>query len=332
MAASSPRVGEDARHIAYCTKCPDPWGLVLEIKFILLGCFVASALYVHYRGRVRHSFKRQVTDHSTFMAPINCLMYLFSKVPTTPYIDVGHFPALQVLQHNWQSIRDEGLALRESGHVKAAGEYNDIGFNSFFKTGWKRFYLKWYDDSHPSAETHCPRTVALLKDLPGIKAAMFAELPPGGRLVRHRDPFAGSLRYHLGLATPGLPGCYIDVDGQRYSWQDGEGVVFDETYIHYAENTTDQDRLILFCDLERPLRYRWASTINHWFGRYILSAATSPNAETDRTGGINRLFSHLYSIRLAAKRFKRSSRTNRRIYYAIKWLVIIAILAAILMP
>jgi beta-hydroxylase len=28
----------------------------------------------------------------------------------------------------------------------------------------------------------------------------------------------------------------FDVDGQRYSWRDGESVVFDETYIHYAEN------------------------------------------------------------------------------------------------
>jgi hypothetical protein len=28
-----------------------------------------------------------------------------------------------------------------------------------------------------------------------------ALLPPGGDLA-HRDPFAGSLRYHLGLSTP----------------------------------------------------------------------------------------------------------------------------------
>ncbi|MGK3430104.1 hypothetical protein ACSLO7_30610, partial [Klebsiella pneumoniae] len=35
--------------------------------------------------------------------------------------------------------------------IKAADKYNDAGFNSFFKTGWKRFYLKWYEDAHPSA-------------------------------------------------------------------------------------------------------------------------------------------------------------------------------------
>jgi beta-hydroxylase len=31
---------------------------------------------------------------------------------------------------------------------------------------------------------------------------MFAMLPANGSLNPHRDPFAGSLRYHLGLITP----------------------------------------------------------------------------------------------------------------------------------
>src|SRR5690606_29326305 len=103
-------------------------------------------------------------------------------------------------------------------------------------TGWKRFYLKWYGQAHPSATELCPRTTALLARLPSIKAAMFAELPHGARLGKHRDPYAGSLRYHLGLVAPGDERCFIDVDGERYVWHEGEGVVFDETYIHFAEN------------------------------------------------------------------------------------------------
>ncbi len=35
-----------------------------------------------------------------------------------------------------------------------------------------------------------------------IKAAMFAELPPKGKLNPHRDPFAGSPRYHPTLNAP----------------------------------------------------------------------------------------------------------------------------------
>jgi aspartyl/asparaginyl beta-hydroxylase (cupin superfamily) len=73
--------------------------------------------------------------------------------------------------------------------------------------------------------------------------------------VQHRDPYAGSLRYHLGLTVPKSPGeCRIFIDGDPYSWRDGEDILFDETYLHYTEITTSDDRLILFCDVERPLK------------------------------------------------------------------------------
>ena len=76
---------------------------------------------------------------------------------------------------------------------------------------------------------------------------MFALLPPGGKLDAHRDPFAGSLRYHLGLVTPNSDKCRILVDGVPRVWRDGEAFMFDETFIHSAENTTDVSRMILFC-------------------------------------------------------------------------------------
>ncbi|SUI84870.1 Aspartyl/Asparaginyl beta-hydroxylase [Serratia quinivorans] len=236
------------------------------MKYIILLLFILCVVYVHYRGRVRYTFWRQLSDHSTFTAPLNVFMYLFSRVPTTPYLQPEQFPELQVLRENWQTIRDEGLQLMAIQQIKASDQFNDAGFNSFFKTGWKRFYLKWYEDSHPSAMSLCPQTTALLRSLPSVKAAMFAELPDGSRLPRHRDPYAGSLRYHLGLITPNDDRCFIEVDGERYSWRDGEGVMFDETYLHFAENQSGQNRLILFCDIERPMRFRWAQGINHWLG------------------------------------------------------------------
>jgi hypothetical protein len=101
---------------------------------------------------------------------------------------------------------------------------------------------------------YCPETVELLKQIPSVKAAMFAVLPAGSELLQHRDPYAGSLRYHLGLITPNSEACNIIVDGQPYAWRDGEDVLFDETYIHWAQNKTDVDRIILFCDVERPIK------------------------------------------------------------------------------
>jgi beta-hydroxylase len=175
-------------------------------QFLVVWAFIGSAVAVHFRGKVRLGFWRQVSDHSTIMAPYNVLMYLFSAVPNRPILQQGLLLELAVLRDNWQVIREEALELFARGRIKAADEYNDWGFNSFFRTGWKRFYLKWYDQALPSAVANCPKTVELVNAIPTVKGAMFASLPPGGRLVQHRDPYAGSLRYHLGLQVPQSPG------------------------------------------------------------------------------------------------------------------------------
>ncbi|MCE4061684.1 lipid A hydroxylase LpxO [Pandoraea sputorum] len=297
------------------------------MKWIVLAIIAACAVYVHFRGKVRHKFFRQLSDHSTFLSPLNVFMYTFSRVPTTPYLKSDNFPELEPLRQNWEAIRAEAMSLLDESRIKASDKYNDVGFNSFFKSGWKRFYLKWYDESHPSANALCPVTTDLVRKIPTIKAAMFAELPHGSRLVRHRDPYAGSLRYHLGLVTPNDDRCYIDVDGQSYSWRDGEGVMFDETYIHYAENQSGQNRIILFCDIERPMKYRWAQAVNRWFGRHLVGAAASPNDAGDRTGGLNKVFKYIYSIRIVGKRLKA---WNRSVYYAVKWALFGGILLWIL--
>ncbi|MEI2417504.1 lipid A hydroxylase LpxO [Orrella sp. JC864] len=296
------------------------------MKWFVLALFVVTAAVVHYRGRVRHPFLRQALDHSTFTAPINCFMYAFSRVPNQPYIPLEHFPQLQPLMDRWEDIRAEAVQLFGDGHIKPSSRYDDAGFNSFFKRGWGRFYLKWYGADHPSARELCPVTTALLADIPGVKAAMFAALPPGSRLPRHRDPYAGSLRFHMGLITPNSADCYISVDGQEYYWRDGQAVVFDETFIHYAENRTGQNRIILFADIERPMKYGWTQAVNRALGKVLLRAAASPNQEGDRTGGINRIFGSVYAVRRFGKAVKRRSKPA---YYAMKWTAVLGVLALI---
>jgi beta-hydroxylase len=288
------------------------------MRWFILSIFLLCAAYTHWRGKVRHSFFRQLSDHSTLMSPINGFVYMFSSVPSSPYLPATFFPELAPIKANWRVIRAEALGLHEASKIQAAAKYNDIGFNSFFRRGWRRFYLKWYDRPHQSAAALCPHTLEILQNIPSVKAAMFAMLPPGGTLTLHRDPYAGSLRYHLGLDTPNDDGCAIIVDGERYSWRDGEEVVFDETYLHWAENKTNKDRIILFCDIERPMRFRWAQAVNHAMGVFLMRAATSPNEAGDRTGGLNRAFKYLYQIRLVGKRLKS---WNRTVYYIVKWLL-----------
>jgi beta-hydroxylase len=285
-------------------------------RFLLLYAWVAAAAYVHFRGRVRHGFNRQLTDHSTIFAPLNCLLYAASAVPRTPLLDPRDFPDLAPLREHWREIRDEAQALLAAEQVRPSDGHRDVAFNTFFERGWKRFYLKWYDDFLPSAQTLCPRTVALVRSIPSVHAALFALLPPGGKLAGHRDPYAGSLRYHLGLITPNADACRILVDGEPYSWRDGEDIVFDETYIHRADNRTDQPRLILFCDVERPLKTPVMRGLNRFIAHHVLRVTASRNEPSERLGLVNRVAGGVHQLRLF---FRRVKKANRRLYYAVKY-------------
>lgn len=286
-------------------------------KFLPLYLFLGSALFVHLRGRVRFRFTRQLFNHSTLLAPYNALMYLFSAVPAKPVLDPAGFPELAPLAAHWTTIRDEATRLSDEGHIRAALAHNDVGFNSFFKRGWKRFYVKWYGDPLPSAAALCPRTVALLDSIPTVKAAMFAVLEPGAKLNPHRDPFGGSLRYHLGLVTPNSDDCFIEVDGERLVWRDGVPLVFDETYIHWAENRTGTTRVILFCDVERPLRTRLVRGLNRWVSANVVKVSATQNVPTEPVGALNRLYAAVFpllaGVNGAFGRLKRRHRTAARL-------------------
>lgn len=295
---------------------------LLTPKWLLAASWFASVAYVHFRGQVRHRFLRQLADHSTFVAPMNAVLYLCSAVPRTPILDPRQFPELDLLRDNWEVIRDEAARVYGMGAIGRSDGTNDLGFNSFFKKGWGRFYFHWYGRFLPSAEALCPRTCELLKQVPGVKAAMLTSLPPGARLPLHRDPYAGSLRYHLGLITPNSDACRIFIDGERRSWRNGEDLMFDETFIHTAENHSDQPRVILFCDVERPMNNPLARTFNRMVGRTLAAGSASRNRPDEPLGAFNHVFRYVYTIRVVGKRLKAE---NRRLYYALKYTLMFAL-------
>ena len=102
--------------------------------------------------------------------------------------------------------------------------------------------------------------------------------------------------------------------------------MFDETYIHHAQNSTQSQRIILFCDIERPLAFAPVRALNRLFARHVMAAASSQNTDVESVGVINRVFGQIYKARLAAKRLKTS---NRTLYYFGKWLLIGGLLWAL---
>jgi beta-hydroxylase len=279
------------------------------MKWLIVGTYLFSLLCIHLRGKVRLPLRQQLLDQSTLMAPINVFMYLFSRTPSTPFVAARSLPELASLRDNWQSIRAEAENLRALADEGEANEGEADGNGGAVAEGlpkkrWNDFYLKWHDSVPPSARELCPRTAALLQALPAVRLATFVELAPGSSLSRHRDPYAGWLRYHLGLATPNDGACFIEVDGQRYTWRDGEAMLFDETYVHSADNGCASGRLVLLCDVERPMRFRWAQGVNHFFGKILTAAMNLPNAGTGRAARAGVLSTVLRGIGRCRRRLR----------------------------
>lgn len=292
---------------------------------IVLACllmYAACVLFVRTRNATTLGLTRQLTDFSTFMVPFNIPAYLLSRVPNTPFVDQRCYPELKVLEDNWEVIRDEALALYENGYV---GVSEALPASNFYRDGrWTSFYLKLYDCDIPSAYQLAPRTMALIDQVPSMNIALFACLNPGKKINKHHDPFAYTLRYSLGLSTPNSDDCGIVINGQDYKWKDGEGIIFDETYLHNAYNNTDKPRIILMTDIDRPLRSKLVQGVYFYFGRFFNSLFAVDNVDSNITGIGNKLGKALLGYRAFLKRFKRA---NKPLYVASKVVVIGGLLA-----
>lgn len=300
------------------------------IKLLIVALFIVSVLYVYFHGKSRRiPLLRQFFNYSALFAPYNSLMYLFSKQPSQPFYNRDDFKELDLIKENWQTIKEEGEKLFDEGYIRAAIGGNEAGFGSFFKRGWKRFYLTWNKDVLPSAAPLCPKTLELVKQVPCIKSALFTRLPAHSHLNAHRDPFAGTLRYHLGLSTPNSEKCAIYVDDEPQAWHDGEDFIFDETYIHWVINDTDDSRLIFFCDLDRPLKEPMY-TINQWVSNFLAFMTQPQNIDGEHPGFANRAYRTFINlsklISTPIKALKRKSRTAYNILRVIGIIILIYIL------
>jgi len=181
-----------------------------------------------------------------------------SKVPITPFIDAALFPELKPLKDAWRQIDQELdplLAAREK--IPAFHQLSEDQVRISRGDNWKTFAFFVFGHRVDENCALCPRTAALLDQLPGLQNAWFSILAPSYHIPPHRGPSRAVIRCHLGLKIPAArERCWIRVDQQRASWQAGELMCFDDTYEHEVHNDTDETRVVLFIDIDRPLDWR----------------------------------------------------------------------------
>ena len=208
------------------------------------------------------------------------LLHNSSLVGNPVFFEPKMFPWTAHLEESWRVIREELEEVLK--HRDALPNFQDISPDQHRLSQddrWKTFFFYAYGLKARSNCRRCPRTAALLAQIPGMKTAFFSILSPGKHIPAHRGPYKGVIRCHLGLVVPEpRERCRIRVGDQIASWEEGKSLVFDDTYEHEVWNETDGYRAVLFLDIVRPLKFP-ASWLNRAlikiiaFSPYVLGNA-----------------------------------------------------------
>lgn len=193
-----------------------------------------------------------------------------SKVPDTPKIDNSYFPFLAEFTDNWETIRAEAqevLKFRED--IPGFQDISPDQYRLAKGKNWKTFVLFGFGQRLEKNTQLTPKTAEILEAVPKLQTAMFSILAPGYHIPAHKGVTKGILRSHLGLIIPkDREQCRIRVDDTITAWKEGEIFVFDDTYEHEVWNDTDEERVILLFDFDRPMKF-WGRFTNGLFLRIM---------------------------------------------------------------
>ena len=190
-----------------------------------------------------------------------------SQLPDSAIYDTRDFPWVAELEADWRKIRaelDQVMVYRD--RMPSFHEILKEVSNISADDTWKTFFLKGIGMDCAENVRRCPETMRLLGRVPSVTTAFFSILSPGKHVPAHRGAYNGVLRLHLGLLVPEpRERCRIRIGNEFRSWQEGRGLIFDDSFNHEVWNDTDGWRVVLFVDFARPLRKPW-----HWLNRAFI--------------------------------------------------------------
>jgi aspartyl/asparaginyl beta-hydroxylase (cupin superfamily) len=168
------------------------------------------------------------------------------------------YPCLRLLDRNYAVIREEMEAVL--AYKERIPRPHDIDRSEQYISGsidpeksWKMFMLQCPVGAPKANQERCPRTTALIKQIPNLYQAFFSILDAGKSIPAHCGEYLGYLRYHLGLRVPKNNPPSIRVRDQFHTWEEGRSVLFDDSLNHEVYNKSDDLRVVLILDFLRPL-------------------------------------------------------------------------------
>jgi beta-hydroxylase len=211
------------------------------------------------RKRVKRAGKRFIRGIADFLGQQ-------SLVGDAPVLDMKHFPFLKPFPENWQAIRDEVREILK--HREAVPLFQEVSPDQMRISkgaNWRTFILFGFGTKLEKNCRQAPLTTKLLEQVPNLQTAWFSILSPGYHIPAHRGVSKGILRAHLGLIIPReAEKCRMRVGDTINVWRPSEIFVFDDTYEHEVWNDTEDERVILLFDFDRPMRF-WGRLVNRIF-------------------------------------------------------------------
>jgi aspartyl/asparaginyl beta-hydroxylase (cupin superfamily) len=199
-----------------------------------------------------------------------------SSLGDRPVYDVSTFPWIRQLESQWQAIRRElDEVLKERERVPNFQDISPDQAHLARGDQWKTYFFYAFGRRAEANCARCPITARLVESIPGMNLAFFSIMAPGTHVPPHRGLYKGVLRYHLGLKVPDPERCRIRLGDQVLHWREGQSLLFDDTYEHEVWNESNEDRVVLFVDVVRPLDPPWS-----WCNQFFLKLVSlSPLAQ-----------------------------------------------------
>ena len=188
---------------------------------------------------------------------LNRVLARYSEVGDPIVFDNALFPWTRRLEQEHEAIREEALRLLElREHLPGFHEVSPYQSRISDADMWKTVWLYGFGYRSEIVSRLCPVTARVIDEVPELKSALFSMLGPGKHIPPHRGVYKGLINYHLGLINPDDPAkAHMRVGTEHFFWETGKSVVFDDTNEHEVWNESDQERVVLFLQFHRPMRF-----------------------------------------------------------------------------
>jgi aspartyl/asparaginyl beta-hydroxylase (cupin superfamily) len=159
---------------------------------------------------------------------------------------------LETLEMNWEAYFKEYIHYKNTKTIHQYAEFyttdSDIGQYGNWTGGPVMLWDYIIEDNFQL----CPKTAEILKIFPNCKSIVFSTLGEDKYVYPHKGIYKGILRVLLCLDV-GMEGkAWAKIGDQKYEFEIGKSIIFDETVMHEVYNGSNRPRVVLYLDLLRP--------------------------------------------------------------------------------